>query len=151
MPSFTSTLHYTAKIRSEAIIRLGVYKVIGIIRGFINKGKEKDRAEEVFALRDGMGKIKKETMRSIVFHINGYRENLKFQYLYLLSDVIAQNIYETVIDRFRVFTVDMSEMTGFLDGNHMAKDRAIEMLAEIEARELGALDLLREIQENIAS
>jgi len=151
MPSFVSTLHYSAKIRSEAIMRLGVYKLVGVVRGLLRKRKDKERAGEIFALRDGMGRIKKETMRSLVFHINDYRENLKFQYFYILTDAIAQNIYETVIDRFRIFTVDMSEATDLIDGDQLEKDRVIEMLHGIETGGEGILDRLREIKKSIAS
>ena len=151
IPSFVSTLHYSAKIRSEAIMRLGVYKLIGAVRGLLKKRKDKERAGEIFALRDGMGRIKKETMRSLVFHMNDYRENLKFQYFYILTDAIARNIYEAVIDRFRIFTVDMSEATDLIDGDQLAKDRAIEMLNGIEREGAAALDRLREIQTGIVS
>jgi hypothetical protein len=149
MPSFASTLHYTAKVRSEAINRLGFYKTIGILKGLLKKGKE-ERSGEIYAIRDGMRRIKKETIRSIVFHMNGYKENLKFQYLYPLTDRIAQNIYETVIDRFRVFTVDMSEATGLIDGNQVEKDRVIEMLNEIETGGKEALDRLHGLQERLS-
>ncbi|MCK9274723.1 MAG: dynamin family protein [Syntrophales bacterium] len=149
-PSFASTLHYTAKVRSEAVIRLGFYKTMGILKGLIKKGK-KGQTEEIFAIRDAMGRIKKETIRSIAFHMNDYKENLKFQYLYILTDKIAQNIYETIIDRFRVFTVDMSEATGLIDGNQIEKNRVIEMLNDIESGGKEALERLYRLKNDLSA
>jgi hypothetical protein len=123
---------------------------MGILRGLIKKGKEK-RAEEIFAIRDAMGRIKKETIRSIAFHMSDYKENLKFQYLYVLTDKIAQNIYEAIIDRFRVFTVDMSEATGLIDGNQIEKGKVIELLDSIESGGKEALERLYEFKNNLSA
>ena len=52
--------------------------------------------------RVSLGKEEKpETEKAVVFHFKNYRENLKFQYMFVLADAIARMMSETLISRSR--------------------------------------------------
>jgi hypothetical protein len=74
--------------------------------------------------------------------LKDYKENLKFQYLYKLVDSVSENLLETLLDRFNVFTTDMSEMAGLVDAEQSAKEKAVEILKSMEA---GSREVLEDI------
>jgi len=141
-PPLVSTFRYTAKIRTEAIMRRGFYNVVKILKKLMKKPIQNEQEGEIFALKDGVKRIKQETESSIVFHLKDYKENLKFQYLYKLVDSVSENLLETLLDRFNVFTTDMSEMAGLVDAEQSAKEKAVEILKSMEA---GSREVLEDI------
>jgi len=132
VPPLVSSFRYTAKIRTEAIMRRGFYTVLTVLKKLMKKPIQNEQEGDIFALKDGIKRIKEETERSIAFHLKDYKENLKFQYLYKLVDSVSDNLLETLHDRFNVFTADISEMAGLVDAEQSAKERAIEILKFME-------------------
>jgi GTPase SAR1 family protein len=141
-PPLVSTFRYTAKIRTEAIMRRGFYNVVKVLKKLMKKPIQNEQEGEIFALKDGVKRIKQETENSIAFHLKDYKENLKFQYLYKLVDSVSENLLETLLDRFNVFTTDMSEMAGLVDAEQSAKEKAVEILKSMEA---GSREVLEDI------
>jgi hypothetical protein len=131
-PPLVSSFRYTAKIRTEAIVRRGFYNVVKVLKKLMKKPIQNEREGDIFALKDGVKRIQQETESSIAFHLKDYKENLKFQYLYKLVDSVSNNLLETLHDRFNVFTSDMSEMAGLVDAEQSAKEKAIEILKFME-------------------
>ncbi len=143
-PPLVSSFRYTAKIRTEAIVRLGVYNAINFVKKLMKKTVQEG---EIVALKDGVARIRKETEDSISFHLTNYKENLKFQYLYRLVDTVASDLYETLRDRFNVFTTDMSEMVGLVDTNQSAREETVAILHGLEGDSqeiMERIDLLKE-------
>jgi hypothetical protein len=131
-PPLVSSFRYTAKIRTEAIVRRGFYNFVKVLKKLMKKPIQNEQEGDIFALKDGVKRIQQETESSIAFHLKDYKENLKFQYLYKLVDIVSDNLLETLHDRFNVFTTDMSEMAGLVDAEQSAKERAIEILKFME-------------------
>jgi GTPase SAR1 family protein len=131
-PPLVSSFRYTAKIRTEAIVRRGFYNVVTVLKKLMKKPIQNEQEGDIFALKDGVKRIQQETESSIAFHLKDYKENLKFQYLYKLVDSVSDNLLETLHDRFNVFTSDISEMAGLVDAEQSAKERAIEILKFME-------------------
>jgi hypothetical protein len=133
LPPAGTTLHYSAKIQSEAIMRLGFYRVIGLIRKvFKRPGRDKTR-ESFSALKDGIRRLKRETEKSIISHFKDYRENIKFQYLFKLVDAEADALYETLLDRFQAYVADLSKLVEGIEGHTEGKADATALLLEMEA------------------
>lgn len=139
-PTLVSTLRYTAKVRTEAIMRLGFYNVLKMMKKLLKKQIQNEQEGEIFALKDGVKRIKQETERSIIFHLRDYKENLKFQYLYRLIDIVSGNLYELMLDRFKVFTSDVSDMAGLVDAEQSRKQEALQILQQMEEGSLKAGD-----------
>ena len=134
VPPLVSSLQYTAKIRTEVILRLGYYNFAKFIKRLFKRSTEKQEQEEgkILALRDGIKRIKRETERSLVFHLGDYRENLKFQYIYKLVDAVSNNLHDMLLDRFQIFTTDTSEMMEMIGKEHNVKKDAIDGLANMD-------------------
>jgi len=132
VPPLASSLQYTAKVRTEAILRLGYYNFAGFIKKLFKKSIQNQEEGEILALRDSIKRIKRETERSLVFHLGDYRENLKFQYIYKLVDVASNTLYDMLFDRFQIFTTDISEMMEMIGNEHQVKKKAIDGLANMD-------------------
>lgn len=146
VPPLVSSLTYTTKIRTEAVMRLGYYNMIKVIKKLFKRPIESEKEGQMRALSDGVTRIKQETERSLVFHLGDYRENLKFQYIFKLVDVAATNLLDLLFDRFRIFTTDISEMQELVGKEHTVRADAIDALTVIGdslTRISGRLDTLR--------
>ena len=86
LPSTTAALQYSAKVRTEAVLRLGLYSAVNLFKRVLKKPPEVEKEEQIHALADGFKLIKRETEKSIHFHFENYRENFKFQYISKLID-----------------------------------------------------------------
>ncbi|MCK9229384.1 MAG: dynamin family protein [Syntrophales bacterium] len=148
MPSFLTALHFGADMRAGAIVRFGVYRGIRAIRKiFRRQGGESVNQDVLSALGDALNRIKKETGSSLAFTIGDYKERLKFHHLFLFTDTMAGEIYDTIVDRFRVFSVDMSELASLAEQNQDLKDRTVRMVVDLETQADRALERIRRIEE----
>ena len=121
-------------------MRRGFYNFVKVMKKLMKKPIQNEQEGDIFALKDGVKRIQQETESSIAFHLKDYKENLKFQYLYKLVDIVSDNLLETLHDRFNVFTTDMSEMAGLVDAEQSAKEKAFELLKSMEAGSREALE-----------
>jgi GTPase SAR1 family protein len=132
LPPAGATLHYSTKIKTEAIMRLGFYRVIGVIRKIFRRS-DRDKTRESFAaLKDGEKRMKRETENSIISHFKDYRENIKFQYVFKLVDAVSTAIFEALLDRFQTYVTDLSKMVEGIQGHKEGKHSATEVLEEME-------------------
>ncbi|GAI67042.1 unnamed protein product, partial [marine sediment metagenome] len=136
----------TAKIRTEAIMRLGFYNFIKFIKKLLKKPIQNEKEGEILALRDGVRRIKKETERSIVFYLKNYKENLKFQYIFKLVETASNYLHETLIDHFCVFTTDISEMAALIGEEQSGKKKMLDILESMEEPSRKILDEIDQIR-----
>ena len=108
LPPLVANMRYSAKIKTEAVIRLGFYSVVKFFKRILKKPIHDKNEEEILALKDGVLRIKRETERSIVFHFKDYKENIKFQYILKLAEVVSKTLYEAIIDRFQTYVSNLS-------------------------------------------
>jgi hypothetical protein len=149
VPPLVSSFRYTAKIRTEAIVRRGLYNVIKIAKKLMKKTIHSEQEGEISALKDGVGRIREETEGSITFHLNNYKENLKFQYLYRMVDIASATLHETLLDRFNAFTTDMSEMMGLVDADQSSRGQAVDILNGIEESSRGIMERVSRLKGEI--
>ncbi len=140
VPPLISPLRYTARVRAEAVMRLGFYNFIKIIKKPFRRQIQNKKEVGILALRDGVKRIKQETERSIIFHLGDYKENLKFQYLFRFTDVVSMDLTDKLFDRFRIFTMDISEMAGFIDRDQDNKGKIRAVLRSVEKESRRVLD-----------
>ncbi len=132
VPPLVSSLKYTNQLRTEAIVRLGFYNLVKAVKKLFKRQIQNEKEGEIAALRDGVKRIKRETERSLVFHLNDYRENLKYQYVFKLVDVASANLYDLLVDRFQAFTIDISDMMNLAGKEHEVKEEALRGLAALD-------------------
>lgn len=149
LPPAGATLHYTAKIKTEAIMRLGFYRVVGFLRKvFKRSGRDKTR-ESFVALKDGVKRMKRETEKSVISHFKDYRENIKYQYVFKLVDAVSNTLFEALLDRFQTYVTDLSKLVEGIEGHKEDKDDATGLLLQMESESVNIQEQIRQIRNKI--
>jgi GTPase SAR1 family protein len=144
-----ATLHYSTKIKTEAIMRLGFYRVVGLIRKVIRRSGRDKTHESFVALKDGVKRMKRETEKSIVSHFKDYRENIKYQYVFKLVDAVSNALFEALLDRFQSYATDLSKLVEGIEGHKEDKDDATGLLEEMEPVSVNIQERIRQIRDKI--
>lgn len=133
LPPAGAAMRYSAKVKTEAIMRLGAYKLLRGFRKLIRKPVAADRQEEIQALKDGVERMKKETERSVLFHFKDYRENIKFRYIFQMVESAATQISDALLDRFQTYEDDLTQMAESIDATQADKSSRADALREFAA------------------
>jgi hypothetical protein len=128
LPPAVANMRYTTKMKTEATMRLGLYKVVNIIKKILKKPIQISNEGEVLALKDGILYMKRETEKTILSHFKDYQENIKFQYIYKLVGALANSLYESLIDRFEIYTSDLSNLVSQINNKMIDKGQMAELL-----------------------
>jgi hypothetical protein len=129
-PSSTATLQYSAKLRTEAFIRLGFYSTVKLIKKAFKKPLEEEE-EKLRALTDGFKLIKRETEKSIVFHFENYRENFKFQYISRLLEAAATHLHQLLMERFQTYDTNIRAMENLIEKKGKDREELISFLDHV--------------------
>ncbi len=131
LPPASATMNYSAAIRTEAIMRLGIYNVVEGIRKLIRKSVRNEKENALMALKDASSRMKKETEAGLLFHFKNYRENIKFQYIIPLADAVSENIFRVLMDQFYDYTAYMSRFGDQTAKNQLDKEQLASSLQNI--------------------
>ncbi len=131
VPPATAMMRYSARVKTEAFVRLGCYSLINLFRRILKKtgpGRGQDAHQ---ALEDGIRRLKMETEQAVLFNFKNYKENIKFQYLFKLVDTAAIALFQQMTERFEACLMDLSALTGLLTEKRIDKERIYRLLEEI--------------------
>jgi GTPase SAR1 family protein len=128
LPPVAAYMRYTAKIKTEATMRLGLYKVVNIFKRLLKKPIQEKNEGEILALRDGVLRMKREMEKSVISHLKDYQENIKFQYIYRLVEAQSNSLYESLLDRFQVYGADLSSIVDLINNKMIDKEQTSEMM-----------------------
>jgi hypothetical protein len=131
LPAAAATMHFTAKIKTEAVLRYGVYSIFRSIKKLMRRSLGDEKNEAVDALKDGVVRLKHQTENSVVSHFKDYRENLKFQYLFKLVDAVSKAVHKNVLDRFQSYMTDLSKMAELIRDKRGDKKSASSLLDDV--------------------
>jgi hypothetical protein len=115
-------------MKTEATVRFGLYKVVNILKKIFKKSIQNNTDGEAPALKDGVSRMKRETEKSIMSHFKDYQENIKFQYTYKLVDALSNSLYESLLDRFEIYTADLSNIVSQIDNKMIDREQMTESL-----------------------
>jgi hypothetical protein len=125
-------MRYSARIKTEAILRLGIYNTMEAVRKLLKKRAGGDLDSAIRSLEDSVRRIKEQLRESITAHLMDYRENLKYQYLFKLVDAMSSSLYESLVDRMRAFTGSASDMSGLIEHEQQVRDQVVEEFVSLE-------------------
>jgi len=133
LPPAVASMHYSTQIKTEAVMRLGFYRVTRMFRRLFSKPVENDKEGEVLALKNGVARMKRETEKSLIFHFKDYRENIKFQYVFKLADALGEALYEILLDQFQGYATNLSQMAKQIGEKRTDTRETSEILSELAA------------------
>ena len=138
-PALITATQYSARVKAEAIVRLGYFKAIRKSKTMFNKSIENQGEVKIKAMEYALQRMKRETVRSVVFQLKDYRENLKFRYFFKLVESVSESFTQTVLERFQAYFSDLSATIERIGTRQSDKEKARQVLDDMEraARELG--------------
>ena len=131
-PALVTATHYSARIKAEAIVRLGYYKAMRKSKTIFKKSTEHQQEVKIKAMQDALRRMKRETARSVVFHLKDYRENLKFRYFFKLVEAASENFSQTVLDQFQAYFSDLSAAIERVGSSRGDKEKARHIIDDME-------------------
>ncbi len=123
LPPAAATMRYSAQIKTEAVMRFGFYKIVNLVKKAMKKSADKVHQEQFLALASGVKRMKRETERSILFHLKDYKENIKFQYMLKLADSAAAALYSQMLERFQHHGADLSKLVDLMVEQRLDKEK----------------------------
>lgn len=131
IPPVITFIRYSAKIKTEAVMKLGFLSVINMFKKILKKPIPENNSVEIEALKSGTRRMKRETEKSVIFHFNEYRENMKFKYLFKLVDVLSDVLDRELLRGFNSYADDLSTTIERINNNKIDKMKTRQILAEI--------------------
>jgi hypothetical protein len=144
-----AVFRYSAKIKTEAIMRLGLYNAVKILKKLLKKPVRSDIERQKNALRDGGQRMKHETELSMRSHLKDYRENIKFQYLFRLADAVADALKDAMIYRFQAYAESLIRMIEGVRAQKLDRTRSAEFLQEMQQRSVSVEEKIKKLEEGI--
>jgi len=127
-----AVMQYSARIKTEAVLRFGFYSVLNLFRKILKKPVQGKQADAILALKDGIRRMKRETERSIVSHFKNYRENIKFQYIFKLADAVSNRYYDILTERFQTYITELALLISLVNQKRIDKEQLFNILKEID-------------------
>ncbi|MGD8703814.1 MAG: hypothetical protein PVH26_15355, partial [Desulfosarcina sp.] len=106
---------------------------VNLVKKALKKSADKYQHEQYLALASGIKRMKRETERSILFHLKDYRENLKFQYIMKLADAAADALYSQLLERFQHHGADLSRLAALMGEQRLDKEAVSASLDQMAA------------------
>ena len=149
LPPASATMRYSAHIKTDAVIRLGMYTLLNLVRKVLNKKDYNTSDGQVQALKGGIRRMKRETERSIYEHFKDYQENIKFQYMLRLVEATSRRLYEGLTTHFRVYVSDLKEVISSMGSERKDKKHVDDALADMESRIYALSDRIGQLRQQI--
>jgi GTPase SAR1 family protein len=148
-PALVTATHYSARIKAEAIMRLGYYKAMRKSKTLFKKSTKNPGEAKIKAMEDALRRMKRETARSVVFHLKDYRENIKFRYFFKLVETVAESCAQAVQERFQAYFSDLSTTINRIGTSQSDKEKARQILDDMERASRELIDKLNRIRGEI--
>jgi len=149
-PAASVSMHYTAKIRSESLMRFGAYSVGDWVRKIFKKEPSDPLKRRRKALQHGLARMKKETEQSMRSHFIDFRETVKFQYLFKLIDASASILHEQLLAQFDAHQTDLDAISVMMKDQRLDRKAALKKMATFEFKAEVLSDQLNTIKMQLA-
>jgi hypothetical protein len=148
-PALVTATHYSARIKAEAIVRLGYYKAMRKSKSIFKKSTGNPGNVKIKAMDDALRRMKRETARSVVFQLKDYRENIKFRYFFKLVEAASESFAQIVLERFQAYFSDLSATIERIGTSQSDKDKARQIFDEMERTTQQLVDKINRIRVDI--
>jgi len=132
LPPAAATMRYSANIKTDAVIRWGLYALTRVVRKVLKKPTGIRGDEELKALKDGIRRMKRETERSILEHFKDYQENIKFQYMLRLVDAAGARLFEGLTECFKIYVSDLKGLIDSMGSERSDREHLVASLGAVE-------------------
>ena len=150
-PRLIGATHYSARIKAEAVMRLGYYKAVRKSKSVFKKSNNRPGEVRIKVLDETLRRMKRETAKSIAFHLKDFRENLKFSYFFKLVEAVSASFGQTVLQHFQAYFSDLSATIERIGTRKSDKEKAKRILDELKQACTEMMEKINGIRTDIQS
>jgi hypothetical protein len=132
IPRLAATMAYSTRIKTEAIVRLGLYNTLKGAKRLFRKPTADKLDSALRSLEHSVRRMKEQMKDSITEHFADYSENFKYQYVFTLVDAMSKRLYEDLTDQLKAFTGDLTDLGELVRNQEESKGRLSEDLLSME-------------------
>ncbi|MDY6990222.1 MAG: dynamin family protein [Thermodesulfobacteriota bacterium] len=151
IPRLSTAMRYTARIKTEAILRLGFYNTVKTMKKLLKKPVSEGPESAIRSLEDSVRRIKEQMQESVRDHFMDYKENLKYQYVFKLVDTISNRLYEALIDRMQAFSGSLVDMKSVIQKQRLEKDELLDQFAYMGSSLTIVSDQIKDVESLIGN
>jgi superfamily I DNA/RNA helicase len=118
-------------------------------KAIFKKSTEHQGEVKIKAMEDALQRMKRETARSVVFHLKDYRENLKFRYFFKLVEAASESFAQTVLERFQGYFSDFAATIERIGTSQSDKEKARQIFDDMERTSRELRDKINRIRGDI--
>ncbi len=134
VPPIVTSVHYSALLKTEALMRIGIYWAIGLVKKIYKKQFPSEKQKKIQALERAVLRMKRDTKKSVAFNFKNYRENIKFQYMLKLIKVYSQSVCKVLEDSCQIYFLDTSRIDKYITARETDKGIALAKIVETERK-----------------
>lgn len=146
----SQVMQYSARVKAETYVILGFYNLISLFKKVFRKKEIDKKADQTQALKDGLARMKKETLSNMFDHFKSYKENIKFQYFFKLTDAVAEAFYDYHTSHFKAYVTDLETLAKLISEKKLDKETVIRELSSMENRVTALKAEIKKIREQVA-
>jgi hypothetical protein len=150
-PPIGAAMKYSARVQTEAVMHLGLYKLLSQMKRLLRRPPEKSGHNAELALASGLERMKRETLAAVAYHLKDYRENLKFNYFFKLVEAATDMFTQAVHERLQAYATDLSAVNGRMTSNRIDKDKAGQVLMTMNLHSQEIQTQLAQIKQQLES
>jgi len=131
LPKAEFATRYSARIRLDAMAKFGFFSLADILGRILKKSGIKPK---ISTLRSGEIRIKREMLRSVLYHLAEYKKAVTIDYLIPLAKALSRDFREKLIARFRVCDVEIETIEGLLALDQASKNSQLRTLMAMDKK-----------------
>ncbi|MDI6795845.1 MAG: dynamin family protein [Desulfatibacillaceae bacterium] len=146
VPPLATSMQYAVSVRTEAVMRSGWQSMVRGVKGFFKLNAKSPEQARQDTLSVALSRMKKQTEESLMDQFLDYRENLKYQYVFKLMDRLADSLWASLFERFKLFTQGSAQTFGLIEQKAEQKQNALKQMDAMQGRLKGLLQQLEDLR-----
>ena len=130
-PSMTNFLRYSARLKTDALLKLGYVSFLRLFGKLAPKKEQQVRSGSLRALQGNVRRMKKLTEEALLHQCKNFQENLKFAYFYRLVDQMAARLTESLLEGFAHYGDDAQAAGAGFARRQSDKEHTVQTLTEM--------------------
>ncbi len=128
-PKTAFTAKYSARIKLDSMAGFCLHFVSEILNKIF---KKKFKSSEYAGLHKAGTRIKKQTLRLVLLHINQYASELKTLYFFKLITALSRDLHDKLMDRFEMYDVEIEQVEQLVKADQWEKKNQMDTLESIK-------------------
>jgi hypothetical protein len=146
VPPLASSIQYAVSVRTEAVMRNGLHSMVRGIKGLLKLSAKSPEQARRDTLSVAVSRMKKQMEESLMEKFLDYRENLKYQYVFKLMDRLADSLWASLFERFKLFTQGSAQTFGLIEQKAEQKQNALKQMDAMQDKLTGLMEQLEDLR-----